>query len=105
MKYAAVSTDRGEERSYATTIHSDGKVRKQPLYQGGETNAKYLYENIEDLKVHGIPVVEHVWDRGAIVMPYINQPTLSNYLKIIMEKNPEQFMTVIERLYAYILDS
>ncbi len=57
--YAAVSTDRGELRSYATVIRADGMVHKAPLYEKSRANARKLYENILDLKAHGIPVVRH----------------------------------------------
>lgn len=103
--YAAVSTDRGEERSFATTIHKDGKVRKQPLYQAGVKSAQQLYEHINDLKAHRVPVVEHVWKGEALELPYINQPTLSNYLKIIMGKDLDEFLAILDQIYGYILDS
>lgn len=105
VRYAAVSTDRGETRSYATSIHADSKVRKIPLYPEGIENARNLYNNIGDLKVHGIPVVEHIWMSNGLEMDYINQPTLSNYIKTIIMTDMEQFMVIIDELYQYILSS
>ena len=105
VNYAAISTDRGEERSFATTIHKDGIVRKQPLYPAGEYYAKQLYENIEDLKAHGLPVVEHIWKNGMLELPYIEAPTLSNFIKSIIEADIDKFILIIDQLYTYILAS
>lgn len=104
--YAAVSTDRGESRSYATTIGADGIVCKRPLYEEGRGNARRLYENILDLQSHGIPVVRHrLLDGDALEMPRISWPTLSNYIKEIMPRDQERFLELIRRIYAYILQS
>lgn len=106
VQYAAVSTDRGQERSYATTIRSDGKVYKAPLYEQGRLNARKLYGNLLDLEEHGIPVVRHRLLEGDVLeMPYISWPTLSNYIKEIMGRDEEKFLGLLDRIYAYILQS
>lgn len=104
--YAAVSTDRGKARSYATAIRSDGIVRKAPLYEEGRCNARKLYGNLQDLQAHGIPVVKHRLLEGDVLeMPYISWPTLSNYIKEIMGRDQEKFLRLLDRIYAYILQS
>lgn len=104
--YAAVSTDRGEDRGYATVIRADGLVRKMPLYPGGRSNARRLYENILDLQAHGIPVVKHrLLEGDTLEMPCISWPTLSNYIKEIMGRDREKFLELTERIYEYILQS
>lgn len=104
--YAAVSTDRGESRSYATVIRADGTVRKTPLYEKGRSNARKLYENILDLQAHGIPVVRHKLLEGdELELPYIPWPTLSNYIKEIMGNRQEELLKLLDRIYAYILQS
>ena len=104
--YAAVSTDRGEERSFATTIRKNGEVHKAPLYEKGQVNGKKLYENSLDLLSHGIPVVEHKRrEDGSLDMPYIPWPTLSNYIKGVMRDRPERVLELIDRIYGYILQS
>lgn len=110
VEYAAVSTDRGPDRSFATSIHAGGVVCKQPLYPQGNQNARKLYGNIADLQAHGIPVVPHVWKNGdgecrALQMPYIKHPTLSNYIKKILPDHPDEFEELVERIYQYILQS
>lgn len=104
--YAAVSTDRGKERGYATAIGKDGIVRKRPLYPEGRRNAERLYGTIQDLKAHHIPVVEHAMiSDGSLELPYISWPTLSNYVKEIIKKDLEEFLTILDRIYDYILKS
>ena len=110
VRYAAVSTDRGPERGFATTIHEDGTVRKRALYPQGNGSAVRLYENIADLQAHGIPAVPHSWagaagECKALRLPYIEYPTLSNYIKKILPGNPEEFEALVERIYQYILQS
>ncbi len=104
--YAAVSTDRGEERGFATTIYGNGLVHKKPLYEKGRENARKLYENIQDLHVHGIPVVEHKVLQGDVLeLPFVSLPTLSNYIKEIMGRDIEEFLGLLDRIYGYILQS
>jgi phosphorylcholine metabolism protein LicD/precorrin-6B methylase 2 len=105
ISYAAITTDRGLYGSYTTTIHEDGFVRKMPLYQNGEENAKHLYENILDLQSRGIPVAIHTWKNGGLELPFINQETLSNYIKGIFENKIEEVIEILDHLYAFILNS
>lgn len=102
--YAAVSTDRGKEWGYATTIRKDGIVRKTPLFPGGKENVERLYENIKDLERRRIPVAEHTKrPDGSLELPFVPWPTLSNYIKEIIREDQEEFLSLIERIYAYIL--
>ncbi len=104
--YAAVSTDRGRERGYATAIRKDGLVTKRPLYPEGVRNARLLYENIRDLKAQGIPVVEHVMrPDGSLELPYIPWPTLSNYIKVIIRTDLDKFLSLVDEIYENILKS
>ena len=98
--YAAVSTDRGRERGYATAIRKDGLVTKRPLYPEGVRNARLLYENIRDLKAQGIPVVEHVMrPDGSLELPYIPWLTLSNYIKVIIRTDLDKFLSLVDEIY------
>lgn len=102
--YAAVSTDRGRSRGYATTIHKNGIVKKAPLYPEGKENARKLYDSIEDLKKHQIPVVEHTLrPDGSLELPFVSWPTLSNYIKEIIKTDQEEFLLILDRIYENIL--
>lgn len=112
--YAALSTDRGRERSYATVIQSvlqrgtknrQKQVVKTPLYEEGIPNANQLFDNICDLQKHGVPVVPHSRQQdGSLLQPFIQWPTLSNYLKNIVQ-DEEHFLRLLDKIYTYILQS
>lgn len=103
--YAAVSADRGRERAFATAIYDNGTVKKKPLYCEGYEATKSLYHHIQELGQRGLPVVPHQWEQDVLVMPYITGPTLSNYLKEIVKTDKDQFLNILDRLYAWILMS
>ncbi len=104
--YAAVSTDRGRERGFATMILNGGMVRKAPLFGEGKASAVQAYAHIEDLRRHGIPVVPHALKPdGSLTLPYIPWPTLSNYIKNVIREDQEEFLALIDRIYGYILQS
>lgn len=102
--YATISTDRGAGRSGATVIYKD-KVEKQALFQEGQKNIERLSGNLKDLKRHGIPVVDHTMEKGKMVMPNIHYPTLSNYLKELIIKDKEKFLSILDRMRQYIMQS
>lgn len=103
--YAALSTDRGPENSFATTILRNGKVIKRPLYTEGVKGAQRLIENTKDLITHQIPLVEHLWKDGAIEMPYVKHLTLSNYIKTVLFQDITKFYEILDQIYSYILAS
>lgn len=105
IKYVAVSTDRGENASFATIIQQD-KVVKKPLYKEGTARGRQLVDNLKDLELHGIPVIEHTLkEDDCIEMPVIKSNTLSDYLKKEMSENLEHFDEILDNLYKYILQS
>ncbi len=103
--YAALSTDRGKNGGYATTIHKDNLVKKQTLHKDGQESAYKLYQNTEDLKQRGIPVVEQQWEGDELTMPFIPFPTLSNYIKEVMPADITLFERLLDKLYSYIMQS
>ena len=103
--YAAVSTDRGKERSFSTVIYRDRTVEKKALFAEGKENADKLCRNLEELKAHGIPVIEFERREDSVFMPYISFPTLSNYLKTLIKKDTQKFLEILDQLYHFILQS
>ena len=66
--------------------NKDKIVTKAPLYPEGIENAGKLLDNICALKERGIPVAEHRWEGDHLEIEYIDAPTLSNYLKSLVQK-------------------
>lgn len=63
-------------------------------------------ENISDLKQHLIPAAEHtILPDGSLELPFVPWPTLSNYMKGIIREDQEKFLSLIDRIYEYILQA
>lgn len=105
VNYATLSIDRGKKNGFATTIHNNNTVKKKALYKEGEKNLFKLYKNMMDLKNKGINIVCHNLEKNEIKMPYIEDMTLSNYLKKIIKTDKEEFINIFDRLYNCILSS
>lgn len=103
--YVALSTDRGKEKSFATVIYENNSVEKNILFPEGEKNAEQLYQNLEDLKGRGIPVIECIKEKNSILMPYIKYPTLSDYVKKLAPYNYSRLPEILDTLYGFILRS
>lgn len=103
--FAAVTTDRGREHSFATTIHQDDTVLKRPLFANGQDNTRMIHENILTLMERGIRVVPHRLEYDGLRMPYIHAPTLSDYLGQIVNQDKTLFLSLIDKLYGCILNS
>lgn len=103
--YAALSTDRGPLRAYATVIRSDSRVCKRPLFPQGRVSAGQLAGNLRELKDRGVPVVEFCEEEEGLVMPFVEAPTLSDYLKVLLTRDVERFLEIMDDLYDFILQA
>ena len=103
--YAALSTDRGPEHSFATVLYSDETACKQPLFPESRKALETLCRNMEALKSSGILTVEHrLTDRG-VEMSLIREEGLLHYLRRQLPENPEEFLAVFERIYQDVLQA
>lgn len=103
--YAALSTDRGKEHGFATTIHRNNIVVKSALHEDGKKYLKKLYTNIKDLSENGIGVVKHTLLNDKIEMPFIQKKTLMAFLSDIINIDSTMFANVLDKLYNCILKS
>lgn len=103
--YAALSTDRGREHGFATTLREDGTAEKICLDRAGQSSLKLILKNSRQLEQQGIGVVEHRLLNNRLTMPYIKAPTLSNVLHACAFAQPEQFFAWLDLLYEKILHS
>lgn len=104
VKYAIVSMDRGEERSFATVIYDD-IVRKRPLYKKAKSTMQLCVENIERIGRHGIKTVGHQLEDNSIKMPYIEGITLAAKLRSVAKSDQKMFYRLFDLLYDNILRS
>lgn len=103
--YAAISTDRGHEEGFATTIHNNGVVTKTPLYPEGIKRLETIYKNHMDLKSYHLNVIDSRIDGNILYMPYTKDDTLSDYMKKIIGKDQKQFIYLFDKLFECILQS
>lgn len=103
--YAALTTDRGEQHGFATTILENGTVKKKALYPKGRLELERFYHHILDIQKHCVNVVPHNMENGCIIMPRIECMPFSDQLKDIILKGKEKIFSVFDQLYECILNS
>ena len=104
--YAAVSTDRGREHSFATVVCKGDVVKKTALYPEGKKSEEMIFCNLRDIQEHGLKIVPHIRESKGLSMPCIKNITFSDYLRhLILDGNKEVFTNLLERLYQQILQS
>ncbi|GBG07205.1 hypothetical protein PAT3040_01753, partial [Paenibacillus agaridevorans] len=105
VQFAAVTTDRGSKDSFATTIHSDNKVYKRPLHRDGQISLQHIYSNLMDIQAQGLAIVPHHLEHGSLQMPYVQAPTLSEFMGQILKQNTNLFIELFDELFNCILSS
>ncbi|MEK3682272.1 adenylyltransferase/cytidyltransferase family protein [Paenibacillus sp. FSL R10-2736] len=104
--YSAISSERSRSRAFATVICNDGKVRKMPIYDEGLSGLEELKRNAEEQIKRKIPSLKISIDNGIAVMDKIEAPTLSNYLrKLVDDKNTQAVFDCLDILYKHIMNS
>ncbi len=79
VDYAAVTASRAPSKRFATTVRSDGTVRKTPLHEDGLASLQNTLRNHQDLAALGVNVLEMTLADGELVMPKLDLPTLFDY--------------------------
>lgn len=103
--YAALSTDRGRERAFATVLYRDDKAVKRPIFSEGSAYAKQVYEQTETLRKRGLPMIAETWTETGIAMPRVRFPMLSEKLREWAKKDKDRFCRIIDDIWQYILRS
>lgn len=103
--YAALSTDRGRDKALATVLYADDRAVKRPIFNEGRPYAKRIVEQADRLRGRGLPVLSQSWFNGQVEMPRMQVPMLSSHLKQVAFSCPEEFYSLVEELWHYILRS
>ena len=105
VSHVALSLDRGLERSFITTLFSDGTVLKAAAHPEGSASLKTLYENTEALRQRGIATVDARIEDNGLYMPLVREQPLLAHLDSLLPDNPAAFIGVFEQLYDDVLKS
>ena len=103
--HAALSTDRGPDHGFATVLYSDETVEKILLSPQGKAALKTLYENLENLRAHGLETVDQVLTEDRICMSLIREESSLQYLERNLASASEAFLSVFERIIQDALKS
>lgn len=99
------SMERGMENALLTVIRETGVVEKHAVSEAGRERLKQLVQHNEDLKRHGIAVVDAEIKDGCYVMPYMDAETGQLYLKRLLLTDKRQFLQKMDEFRKLILHS
>jgi len=105
VNQVTISMDRGEENALATIIRRDGKVEKKAVYGDGMSKLCALRDNAEDLKAHGIDVVDAEIVEHTYVMPFVDEEIGCAYFRRIFKEDVDKFIAEVDRFRELILNS
>lgn len=105
VKHVTVSMDRGREKAMATIIRDSKIVEKRALYEDGRYRLKELKSNEEDLRAHGIMVLEGKHEDYSYSMPYVDSEVSVTYFRRLAKENIDKFKAEVVRFRELILQS
>ena len=105
IRHITLSMDRGKEFARATILHKNDTVEKKAIYHQGIKSLQSLQKNSEDLKAHGIEIVEGKMIESSYVMPYINAEIGIKHLQNLLRIDKEAFIQEMDSFRQLILQS
>lgn len=103
--HVTASLERGREDALLTLIRRSGIVEKRAVYSEGIAGLEAMVEHIQDLKVHGLQVVEAEIKDNVCRMPYIKAQVGQMYLKQLLLSDKEKFLEAMDHFRDLIMQS
>lgn len=104
-KQITISVDRGKENALYTITRRDQKVEKKAVYAEGCKKLQTLWENNEDLKAHGVNMIDAALEQDSYVMPYIKGENATDYFRNLLKKDRSLFIKELDRFWEIIKNS
>ena len=105
VKHVTLSIDRGKELALATIITGSNTVIKKALYDEGRERLNRLVKNNEDLKAHGVQVVDGKIVQDSFVMSYIKGEIVTNYFRRILKEDVDLFLKELDTFKDIVFHS
>lgn len=105
IEHVTMSLDRGQKDALFTIIHNNGIVEKRAAYEEGMHRLDEMLKNSEDLKAHGVEVVQANIDGKSYKMPFIESETALTYLQNLAHTDVNKFVREMDGFRTIILKS
>ena len=105
IEHVTTSLDRGQKDALFTIIHNNGIVEKRAVYEEGMHRLDEMLQNAEDLKAHGVSVLEACIEDNAYKMSFVDAEIALVYLQKLAHKDINRFIKEMDRFRCIILQS
>ena len=99
------SMERGEENAVLTIIRENKTVEKRAAYPAGKKRLEKIVQHHKELASNDIRVVDTAMENDSCVMPYIDAPVGQLYLKELLKRDKEAFLSKMDYFRDLILRS
>ena len=105
ISQVTASLEREKGNAFLTIIRRSGIVEKRAIYQEGIPRLAALIEHAQDLKAHGLQVVDAWLTDGVYRMPYMDAEVGQVYLKRLLFSDKEAFLKEMDHFRDLVMRS